>query len=160
MRPPCPPLPTIKDIPGTVHHDGQHRFSLYFCPATSQSALDIPVYKLDQDWPEAGGQVPGVGGGPEDGGGEGDKNKCTEIIFSPGIVLFEALRRGGEDCKYSWTCWGSECGLGHTFGQGGQVEACLEMVEKISKLLATRGISFPIESPQSGQLAMARFIEY
>ena len=40
------------------------------------------------------------------------------------------------------------------------MEACLEMVEKISKLLVTRGISFPIESPQSGQLAMARFIEY
>jgi hypothetical protein len=39
------------------------------------------------------------------------------------------------------------------------VEACLEMVEKISKLLATRAISFPIESPQSGQLAMARFSE-
>ena len=54
---------------------------------------------------------------------------------------------------------GSECGLGHTLGQGGQVEACLDMVEKISKLLATRGISFPIESPQSGQLAMARFSE-
>ena len=43
-----PPFPTSKDIPGTVHHVCQDRLSLWFCPATSQFALDILMDKLHQ----------------------------------------------------------------------------------------------------------------
>ena len=43
-----PPLTSNKDIPSTVHHVRQNRSSLWFCPATSQFALDILMDKLDQ----------------------------------------------------------------------------------------------------------------
>ena len=43
-----PPLPTNKDIPGTVHNVCQDTPYLWFCPATSQSALDILRDNLDQ----------------------------------------------------------------------------------------------------------------
>jgi DNA-directed RNA polymerase subunit N (RpoN/RPB10) len=42
------PLPTHEDKPGTVTNVCQDRTSLWFCPATSQSALDILRDNLDQ----------------------------------------------------------------------------------------------------------------
>merc|ERR1719318_1719897 len=43
-----PLLPTQEDIPGTVTHVCEDRSSLWFCPTTSQSALDFIMDKLDQ----------------------------------------------------------------------------------------------------------------
>ena len=40
QRPPSGPLPTNKDIPGTIHNVCQDTPSIWFCPTTSQSALD------------------------------------------------------------------------------------------------------------------------
>ena len=43
-----PPPHNNKDLSGTVHHVCRDRSPLWFCPAISQSALDILMDKLDQ----------------------------------------------------------------------------------------------------------------